>query len=215
MSAPIRLYVDTWGKQLVAGFRSMTPVLLADLFIGNVLTFRVHLLEPNPATAGSHPNPFSYVDNSDLGLTVAIVNPDNTATPTTYASQNSWTKDSDNTYFEGDLALDGATLTGLLASVSSVQKTLEIAFTKGGYPTTVYQQLVTLKTRGITTGTLSVPATDTGLGRLEARNTYMPYVLPKGQSATIPSPSGVYGTVLYTDDNGNFHTDQITFNPPL
>ncbi len=215
MSAPLRLYVDTFAKQLVAGFRSQTVVLFPDQFIGNIPTLRVHLLEPNPATAGSHPQPYSYVDNSDLGLTVAVVNPDNTASPTTYASQITWTKDSDNTYFEGDLALDGAALTALLASASSVQKTLEIAFTKGGKLTGVYQQLVTFRSRGITTATVSVPPQEVALSQSQAASTYMPFVLPKGQSATIPSENGMYGTLLWTDNNGNFHTDPIVFNPPL
>lgn len=122
------------------------------------------------------------------------------------ASQNLWTKNTDNTQFFGTLNLNTA---GINALADGVQRIFEIRLTSA---TEAYhfQQYVTYHKIVAATGALAVIPDDRGLGAIEASEIYMPYELPAGRGYTLVSADGTKKILHYLDNDGTERAVNLT-----
>jgi len=210
MSEPISLFIDIFGHGNYMSEKSLRKASIGDLFYGDVPSFRIYLLSPNKSTAGQHPTPWDVVNISDLALQMAL-GPVQSNDPTTpYCVQAAWSKDADNKFFYADFSLATGLLQSALGASSSITSTLEIKQDKGGNKTTIYQQTVTIKPRAIGPTTV-VPATpDTPISKEEANGTYAKNIGDVGAVQRFVSANGLYAVDLFVDNDGVFHTEQVT-----
>ena len=136
---------------------------------------------------------FSLVNIANYALQISIGTPG-----VVNASQNVWTTNGDNTVFSGVLALNTAGINALLngASQTFEIRLLNLTNYYRGHATVRYRKSIALA------GTLSVPAGDTALGKIEAAEMYMPYELPAGRGITMVSADGAQKQLLYLDNDG-------------
>lgn len=210
MSEPLCLFIGIEKQKLYACDTSLTQKSISDLFYGDTLSMRVYLLKENGSTANNYPTPWDVVNISDLSLNLAIGSATTDDVTLPIASQNSWSKDPDNKFFYADVSLATAEIKAALGSSSSMQRTLEIKQDKGGYKTTIYQQLVTIKTRVIGPTTVVPIPPDTPLSKEEAVGTFCKKISDAGEIWRLVSPNGLYAVDLRVDNDGILHTDQVT-----
>jgi hypothetical protein len=208
VSEPISLYIAK--NRLWAAANSLGAFALGDLFYGDVLSFRAYILSPNPATANNHPEPWTLANLNDLSLKFAIGDLSVADVMTPVVAQNSWSKDSDNRYFYADVSLATTELKTALNGLTSIQRYLEIKQSKGGYDTTIYQQLVTLRPRAIGPTTVVPIPPDQPISKAEANGTFQPRIGENGAVLRLPSANGLWATDLFTDNDGNWRTEQVT-----
>lgn len=186
----LSLFFDVSTKRLVSSLTNSAPYLLPDLNQEDSLTIDLSVVQ---RTGSITPPFFSYVDIANYALFIAVG-----TVGTVNASQNTWTKNTENTTFTGVLPLD---TTGINNLADGAQQIFEIRIFDG----TSYfrgQQLVTVKKSLALTGALAVPAEFTALSAEEAAAIYVPYELPAGRGLTFTSADGTKKQLLYLDNDG-------------
>lgn len=201
MSAPVRLYVDTWNKLIVGGLKFTNALRLGDIVYGDVITYYVYLLELNNQTGGKPPAPYSLVSVAGLNLRWAVGDR-GTGTMTPLAEQNSWSKSADNTYLFATVSYSTAEMFAAFSGVSPYTKYLEVKWDDGGEPNTIYQQLVTIHPRAISPTTVVPSSPLTPISREEVHGSFVPLEEPEGGAVKIrKSPNGRRWRD-WVDDNG-------------
>ena len=185
----LSLFFEVGAKRLVSGLNSAGAILLPDLNQEDSLTIDLSVVQ---RTNNITPPFFSYVDIANYALFIAVG-----TVGSVNASQNTWTKNTDNTVFSGVLPLNTS---GINSLADGAQQIFEIRLFDG----TSYfrcQQLVTVKKSIALSGALAVPADDTALGAAEASQIYVPYELPAGRGLTFTSPDGTKKQMLFLDND--------------
>lgn len=209
MSAPVRLYIDTWNKVIVGGLKFTNALRFGDIVYGDVITYHIYLLELNNQTGGKPPTPYSLVSVAGLSLRFAVGDR-GTGTMAPVAEQNSWSKSDDNTYLFASVSFSTAEmLAGFGVGSAPYQKYLEIKWSDGGEPNTIYQQQVTIQPRAISPTTV-VPASPlTPISREEVAGGYTPLEEPEDAGPRIRrSPNGRRWRD-WVDDNGKQQLTEI------
>jgi hypothetical protein len=195
MSAPVRLFIDTWNRVIVGGLKFTNTLRIGDIFY-------IYLLELNNQTGGKPPTPYSLISVADLTLRFAIGDR-GTGTTSPVAEQNTWSKSPDNTYLFADVSFATAEMLAAFNGGSSpYQKYLEIKWNLGGGLTTIYQQQVTIQPRAISPTTVVPSSPLTPIAREEVHSSFVPLEEPEGGGFRIRrSPSGRRWRD-WVDDNG-------------
>jgi hypothetical protein len=201
MSAPVRLWIDTWNKVIVGGLKFTNALRLGDIVYGDVVTYYVYLLELNNQTGGKSPKPYSLVSVADLNLRFAIGDR-GTGTMTPVAEQNSWSKAADNTYLYADVSFSTAEMLAAFTGTAPYQKYLEIKWDRGGNYNTIYQQLVTIHPRAISPTTVVPSSPLTPISREEVNAGFVPLEEPEGGGFRIRRSPGGRRWRDWVDDNG-------------
>lgn len=206
MSAPTRLFIDTWNRVLVAGpsKESAGSLRFGDIYYGDVISYRVYLLEINPDTGGKPPRPFSTISLSGLSLHLAVGALGNSTT-SPVAEQATWSKSDDNTYFFADVSFTTAEMQALLGSGDNSTQYLEIKVKENGNAKTVFQQQVTIRRRAISPTTVVPSSPLTAISREEVNSEFMRQEVPAGGFQVWTSPLGIRYR-KFVDDNGEFQS---------
>lgn len=186
----LSLLFEVGSKRLVSSLTNSAPFLLPELNQEDSLTIDLSVVQ---RTNNITPPFFSYVDIANYALFIAVGTVGNVN-----ASQNTWTKNTENTTFSGVLPLN---TNGINSLADGAQQIFEIRLFDG----TSYfrcQQLVTIKKSIALSGALAVPADDTALGAAEAAQIYVPYEPAAGRGLTFTSPDGTKKQLLYLDNDG-------------
>lgn len=203
------LYVDTYNGTLVKGPSNPDSGTLPKLTQGDTISLRIYLLERttiypmNSGTAG----PFNLITVADLSLKVALGPKNGTAGSTLYTQQFTWSKDLTNNFFYADFPLNTAAITTLIGSAASAEAWFEIELTQNGFPTTVFQQSVTIHAEVIETGSLVAPP-----GETVATVNYVNATFLKNENEgfILRNPNTGARAYVYLHDDGTLHCDPIT-----
>jgi hypothetical protein len=201
MSAPVRLYIDTWHKRIVGGFKFTNSLGFPDIIYGDVITFNIYPLEINNETGGKPPQPYSFVSVADLNIRFAVGDRV-TGTATPLAEQNSWSKSADNTYLFADVSFATAEMLAAFTGTAPYQKYLEIKWDKGGQYQTIYQQVVTIHPRAVSPTTVAPASPLTAISREEVHGGFTPLEEPEGGGFRIRRSPGGRRWRDWVDDNG-------------
>jgi hypothetical protein len=203
--AQFDLYIDTVTGGLVSGPANPAPATLPRLTQGDTISLRIYLL----ARTTTYPlsNPFAIINNANLSLKGAIGPKDGTAGSTLYTQQFTWTKDAANQYFSGDLPLNTAGITSLLGANPTANAFLEFEYTQNGFPTTVYQEQVTIHAEVIETGVITVPAGQTALSVEEANATFLK---PENNGFTLVNPATGQRMAVYLGNDNSLKAELIS-----
>lgn len=208
MSTPVRLYIDTWKKVIVGGLKFTNSLGFPDIFYGDVITYHIYLLELNNQTGGKPPNPYSLVSVAGLSLRFAVGDR-GTGTMLPVAEQNSWSKSDDNTHLIATVSFSTAEmLAAFNAGVVPYTKFLEIKWSDGGDPTTIYQQQVTIHPRAISPTTVVPSSPLTPISKEEVQGGYVPLEDPEGAGPRIRRSANKRWHD-WVDDNGKAHLTEI------
>jgi hypothetical protein len=186
----LTLNFDLTSKCLVKSLNNSGLYLLPDIFQEDTLAIDLSVVQRISFVT---PPFFSLVSLANYAMQISI----GTA-GTVNASQNTWTTNGDNTVFSGVLALNTAGINALADGASQIFEVRLLnltSYNRGQAPVT-YRKSVALA------GALSIPPTDTALGKTEAAELYMPYELPAGRGITLVSADGTKKLLRYLDNDG-------------
>lgn len=204
----LKLYVDVQNRRLITSTRSAQPFTLPAFVQGDVMAVELYLVQPNEA--GGLSAPLTLLTETAYTVKIGIVTPHPTS-PTAH-SVLTLTADPDranNGRYYGSFPL-GAGITSLLGAATSVTSTFEIELSSAGDIDTAVQVACTVKAAGITSSTPDTAAGDTFPTTAEANNTYVKKVGGAGETLLLKSPDGTKSILLWVDNNGTLHTDQVS-----
>lgn len=203
--ARLDLYIDTYSRGLVTGPTNATPFTLPPFFQGDTMSLRVYLLERT--TTFPLGTPYSIISIAGMTLKAAIGIKNGTASSTIYAAQTSWSLNTTDNYFYADFSLATAGINSLIGSSESASSWFEIEYTQSGFPTTVFQQQVTIHAEVNETGTLvSVP----GVTYATVEYVNAAFVGKTNQGFVMENPNTGNKVYVYLHDDDTVHFDPIT-----
>ena len=129
------LYIDVQNKELVKGLYDKSAFQLPALFHEDSFDLKIYLLQPTGDSAA----PFSKVDIDALGMKVGIGSTDDLLT-----LQTTWTKDTSDDSFSGELELDTTEMVAAFSGKDTLNKIFEVEITNGAKRDTVLQIPVSL-----------------------------------------------------------------------
>ena len=162
----------------------------------------IYILLPDPLNPARSWNR-QEVDN--VALRVALNDSTDTATPK--AETTSWTKDTTENCFRGDLNLN-TSLMNTYVDADSKDIYLEVSYTEpgGSFDSRVILYLAQMNIkRGVAQATTTNPdpAKDY-VERGELGGQYVTFIMPAGQTLTLKSPNGNRSRTLGIDNDGNY-----------
>jgi len=204
------LYLDTTNNRFVKSALDSSPFVVPTLYQGDVIPVVLFVLEANPS--GGLAAPWSYMDDSNVSVKLALVTPAST-TPTVHASADlTYVAGANPARYSGTMTM-GSGITTLLGSSASATCKLEIQLSDSATAaiSTEIQIQVTVAADGIKAGTPPAdPAPDRYMPQSEQLNTFAKRFGLPGEGITLTSPDGAYSVTLSVDNAGNFHADVIT-----
>lgn len=207
--ALLKLYANRSTNSLVASVERPDGFSIPPLVQGDTISIQLSVVEDNP-TAGI--GAVSLVNLAPYSLKIGLgTTPTGSGGGTVIALQTSWTLDSNQTAYTGELSLNTAEVTTFLGTSSSRNAHIEIELktTATGAFETVYIGQVEIRAQLITTGsTVPIPG-DTALGSAEAAATYVPKLGAAGGSIVLTSSDGTKQGILYWGDDGAFHAESL------
>lgn len=160
---------------------------------------RFYLVEPEIESAG--PDEFARVDISNLSLRVTVNDTLDDATP--LAEQQTWTKDSSQNTFAGQLDLNTAAMNAYVGSSASVNAYLQVAVSEtGGVWRVVYQRTITIENSVAQPTTTSPDPTKTYRTAEESDGLYLTPVMRAGIQLVAISPDGTKQRIWGVDNAG-------------
>jgi hypothetical protein len=203
--AQFDLYIDTTSGDLVAGAANPAPASLPRLYQGDTISLRIYLL----ARTTTYPQvtPYSVINNSNLSLKVALGPKNGTPGSTLLTQQFTWQKDAANQYFYADLPLNTAAINSAIGAAESATAWFEVEYTQNSYPTTVFQQSVTIHAEVIETGSVVTPPGETALSAEVANATFLK---PENYGFTLMNPNTGQKVFVYLGNDGQVKFDPIT-----
>lgn len=193
----LALYFDVTSKVLRRGLQDEDVFLLPDLHQEDSPTIELNVIKRNSYDALTQH--FSRVSLSGYSLQISVG-----SAASVLASQNVFTLSGDGYTLSGAVGLNTA---GINALADGTTQIFEIRLSDG---TNFYrlQTSCVIKKSVALAASLSVPATDTALGRIEAASTYIPS--NDARSFTMLSlPNGSKRFLVYFHDDGSFRTEEI------
>jgi len=203
----LKLAINRQSKSLV-DFEG-TAVSIPALFQGDTQPFEISILDPT----GQLQNPYAKVDVGSLTLRVSVgQTPTGTAGgPTPLALQTTWTWDSTNQQFEGEIALNTAGITSFIGTASERTAYFEVKLDDGGELDTVLQLQFTLKAVVDENATEAPALTETFLTFAQSDARYVKFANnTNGATIRLRSPNGTYELELGCNDDGSVKMDVIT-----
>lgn len=205
----LKILVNRSTGQLVKSVARPEQYVLPPLVQGDTLSIEFSLVEDNPALGLGV---VSLVNLASYSLKIGLgPQPTGDETKTPIALQNTWTLDSNQTTYIGDLSLATAEVKAFLGTETAKQAWFEIEVRNSstGFYETVYGTQITLRAHLII-GTSVVPIPgDTALGSVEAAATYVPRYGTVGGSILLISEDGLTKILLYAGNDGTFHADPV------
>ena len=207
MAARLKLYIDWYNKRLQQGLRNSGLFTLPTFYQGDIVPLQIYLLEPD---SDGGPTSFSKVDISNIALSMAVgAAPVGNAAETPIATQYSFSKNTVESYFYGDLALNVAGVSTLIGAAASATAYLEIQATEGSSITTLIQQQITIKAEMIEAGSLAVAPAQTPLSMEVALQLFCKKRMDPGETITLVAPAGLKGIVKGALDDGSELSESI------
>ena len=205
--AAFDLYIDTNAGEVVTSQTNSAVVPLPTFIQGDTPTLNVWLLEKT----SSFPNQpvYSVKNISALSLEVAIGEKIANST-TIYTQQLTFTKDLNNTFFTGTLALNTDAITTVIgANPIYGNAYFEVKYLDGsGFPTTVLEKNITLNAAVLKGVTVTVPPGATALTAEYANAIFLKRLIVG--AITIQNPNTGHKMSLYLGDDDTFHADPIS-----
>jgi len=200
--ASLNLFLETITKSLAGGLnmplglqlpalRQEESLSLAISVITQISQFTAPLYELKTLTGCS-----CRVNIGTAGASIAEANP------------AAFSIDVTGTKFIGTLALNTAGITALTDRQSGVY--FEILVTEASGATYGRRFPVFIEKAIYLAGSLSTPAGDTALGKLEAARTFVKYEGDAGAQIILKSADGTKRAVLYVDDDGSVRFEPIS-----
>lgn len=208
MAARLKLTVDWFAKRLIRSPSSSTPFTLPAFFQGDIVPVQVQIVEP---TSGGGVNSFDIVPVSGMALKLGVSDTP-TGTPTTpapFVTQFTWSQDTNSNFFFADVAFNTANLNTFLGASASKTAYLELEITDGSYITTILQDVITIKSEVIETGSLSVAPGQTALSMEVALQLFPKKMMNAGETLTFVSPDGLRRRITGVRDDGSAQDDML------
>lgn len=192
-----KLYIQWHKKVLVLSNESCTEVDPPIFQKYETVPLKIYLIEP---AAPWTPNSFAFVDVTNISLKVAINDTLDDASP--LAEQASFTKNTNDNSFEGNLALNTGTFNSWIGSSESKTAYLEIEATEGAAPRTkIYSKAITVKGSVLQPTTTSPDPTKEYYTKDEMNGLFVQFRLQPGQTISIPNLASTHERVIgCTDD---------------
>lgn len=205
MAVKLQFFLNVNTGELSLSATAKRPYSIPDLTAGDTAALKIGMVEELLTSA---PGTLNRLTVTGYTLKVALGTITNgTATVATSVTCTVGT-DADGTFFQGNLPLNVAGVTGLLTSANSVRVVMEFEVTDST-GTISHKKSVTIHQQLISTSLIDTPEPDTALGKAEASNTY----LKKGENGagegfTLVSPDGTLKVTCYLDNQG-----QVQWSP--
>lgn len=186
----LNLFVDTTtGTGLISGLNSPRPVdpFTLPFLVGGYLPLNIYLMNKTETTLSSY-NPYIVIPN--YGLTLVVYINDGTFNGVQYTMQVSFTQDPGGQFFSASLAMNTAGLEALLATATTAQPWLMIAYfdQAGNFVPCLTVEINIIP--GAPVATTSVPPGLTPLSLEQADGRYLQVSGPPGQGFVLTSPLG-------------------------
>ena len=189
-------YINWLEKRLQIGEQNDAPFVLPEFVKYENVPFRFYLVEL--ADDGFS---FNRVNISNLTLIVSIHASFDTATPA--AQQATWTKDTTENTFSGELDLNTAGISAAVGSATSVSAYFQItAIDSAGGRRVLYQENITIANSVVQPTTTSPDVTQTYYTAAETDGLFLKSVNGAGVQLTLISPSGNFQRIIGVDDEG-------------
>lgn len=192
-----KLFVNWHTKTLQLSDESSTPVDPPILQKYETLPLCIAIVQPCDPWG---PNDFERLDVTNISLKVAVNDTLDDASP--LAEQASFTKNTSNNTFEGNLALNTGTFNSWIGSSESKTAYLEIEATEGAAPRTkIYSKAITVKGSVLQPTTTSPDPTKEYYTKDEMNGLFVQFRLQPGQTISIPNLASTHERVIgCTDD---------------
>lgn len=192
-----KLYIQWHKKVLVLSGDSCTEVDPPIFQKYETVPLKIYIVEPGEPWG---PNDLSFVDITNVSLKVAINDTLDDAAP--LAEQATFTKNTADNSFEGNLVLNNSTFNTWIGSDSSKAAYLEIEATEGAAPRTkIYSKNITVKGSVLQPTTTSPDPTKEYYTKQEMEGLFVQFRLQPGQTISIPNPANTHERVLGCNDD--------------
>lgn len=203
MSFSRKLFINWHTKKRQKSDISSSPDVVDALWFYRyeVVPFEVVIVEPD--AAGSI-NTFTRVDITDLSMTMAISDTLNDSTP--LVVQSSWTKNTANNTFTGNLDCNTGLMNTFIGSNASQNAYFEIEILDStGARSKIITEVCLVKLGVLTTTTTSPDPSKTYLELDQAKGLFLGRVLGDGE--TITFKNGIYRRVIGVNPDGSSQDD--------
>lgn len=212
--AEISLYFDTGAGnvgdgigQIVAGPSNNQQFAPPPFVQGDTVTLRIYLLARNP----TYPYlPFTIINNGSLSLALTVGAKAGNGDGDHIVEQFTWNRDANNQYFYANVSFATAEVATALGSAGSIStQWLEVEYTQGGVPTTVFQQKITIHADVNKQSAQALGPGQTVQTVEDANARFAKLYGQPGETITLVSPGSLFARTLGVDDDGN-RIDSIT-----
>jgi hypothetical protein len=194
-----KLFVNWHNKTLQLSDASATPVDPPIFQKYETVPLCVAIVQPCDPWG---PNNFERLDVTNISLKVAINDTLDDATP--LAEQATFTKNTNDNTFEGNLILNTAGFNTWIGSSATKEAYLEIEATEGVAPRTkIYSKAITVKGSVLQPTTTSPDPTREYYTKGEMDGLFVQFRLQPGQTISIPNPANTHERVLGCTDDPN------------
>lgn len=199
----LKISVDWLAKEARYWNNKGARLVFPSFFEADIMPMRIQLIEPDTTNSDK----WIAVANEDLALYAALTSEDGA---TLLADQGTWTKNASDNSFTGTLNLSGSDLNTWLSTSASKTALFGLRVTgTGGDITTILKEQVTVKSTITGAAGTGVSPGLTALSLEIARQLFVPKQGEAGGTITLLSQDGTRSTILYTDNDGSFHSDAI------
>jgi len=186
MAARLKLTVDWTKKKLIRSRSSITPFTLPAFFQGDVVPMQIQIVEPS-ASGGVNAHDLLDIGSMAMKLGVSDVPTGTPTTPAPFVTLFSWSKDTNEGFFYGEVAFNTTELNTFLGASASAEAYLELEITEGTAITTILQEKITIKSEVVETGTLAVAPGETALSLEVAAQMFAKKFMNPGETITFVS----------------------------
>lgn len=200
------IFIDIAANQAVTGLSNPTVAPLPPFVQGDTPTFRIWPLLRNATFPLS---PYSLLTIAGLTLQVSLGSQVGSG-GTIYTQQLSWTPSADANnpnYWTATFPMNTAAVNTLLGALASSPAVFEVKYVSAGVPSTILQQLVSVKATVLTAGAPVVPAGFNPASVEFCNATFLTHQVT-GQIVLVNANTGKKLAVFVGDD-GSFHADPL------
>jgi len=192
-----KIFVNWQTKKLQLSDESATPVDPPTFQRYETVPLCIVIIEPCDPWG---PNDFQRIDITNVSLKVAINDTLDDASP--LAEQATWTKNTANNTFEGNLVLNNPTFNSWIGSSETKSAYLEIEATEGVAPRVkIYSSAITVKGSVLQPTTTSPDPTREYYTKQEMEGIFVQFRLQPGQTISIPNPANTHERIIGCQDD--------------
>lgn len=198
-----KLYIDWTTKTLVRGMNDHSIYTLPSFHKYETVPLEISIVEP-----GSSPtSAWTKLDVDNIALSVSMNDTLDDASP--FALQETWTKDSSENTFTGDLVLNTAAANAYIGSTASVSAYFEVQMVEGSARVKLYRASIVFA-QGIVqpASTAPDPASEY-YTKAQIESLFLRPVNSAGQTLTLRSDDGSWDRILGITNDGVPIDDQV------